>query len=77
MSLVTISATIAEGRIVPDEPDKIPSSGRALITVLPESASTPKRQPTVAELMGDLAGIGSGRLKDLSTNPEHLRDIGE
>ena len=33
--------------------------------------------PTFGELAADLAGIGQGKHRDLSTNKKHLDDLGQ
>ncbi|MBM3861807.1 MAG: hypothetical protein FJ395_19460 [Verrucomicrobia bacterium] len=38
MSLLTLEVEIQHGRVVPREPDKVPESGRGLLTILPSSA---------------------------------------
>ena len=76
MSLITIAATISNGKILPEEPEKIPVTGRALVTILPSNGKPEGPTATVAELMGDLAGIGNGAFSDLSTNKSHLDEFG-
>ena len=49
--LTTIEAELVEGKIIPLEPDKLPKSGKLLLTILPES----KKQPDwvrVRQLLG-------------------------
>jgi len=38
MSLVTLEVEIQHGQVVPREPDKVPESGRGLLTILPAEA---------------------------------------
>ena len=76
MSLITIAATISNGKIVPEEPDKTPEKGHALVTIFPGNGTSKGPARTVAELMADLGGIGNGSLTDLLTNKSHLDDFG-
>jgi hypothetical protein len=39
MSLLTLEVEIQHGQVVPREPDKVPESGRGLLTILPSSAA--------------------------------------
>ncbi|MGO9201047.1 MAG: hypothetical protein ACLQM8_11000 [Limisphaerales bacterium] len=41
MTYVTIEAEIADGRIVPKESGQLPERGRALVTLLPDTAHQP------------------------------------
>ena len=41
MSYLTIEAKIEQGRIIPLEPDRLPSSGRVLLTVLSPGGCRP------------------------------------
>jgi hypothetical protein len=72
VSLVTIAAMISNGRILPDEPEKVPETGRALVTILAANGKQQAPTATIAELMRDLAGTGNGAFSDLSTNKSHL-----
>jgi len=53
MAYVTIEAEIDHGRIIPAEPEKLPPTGKALLTVL----DSPERKPdlqVVRSLLGTL-----------------------
>ena len=41
MEAITIAATIRNGQIIPDHPEKLPASGRAVVTLIVESESKP------------------------------------
>ena len=41
MSYMTMEAEIVHGRIIPKEPEKLPATGRALITIIDASPPTP------------------------------------
>jgi hypothetical protein len=74
MSLLTLEATIADGRVVPDEPERLPRTGRALLTILPPA---PPAAPPARTLGDALRGLEvRGRYTDLSTNKAHLDDLG-
>jgi hypothetical protein len=61
MSLVTITASITNGKIIPEEPEKVPDTGRALVTILANGENNQNSpQRSVADLMGDVAGTGNG-----------------
>ena len=40
MSYVTLEVEIDNGRIIPNEPDKLPKTGKGLLTVLESSAES-------------------------------------
>ena len=41
MEAITIEATIRDGQIIPDHPEKLPASGRAVVTVIDDSEKKP------------------------------------
>ena len=57
MSYVTMEADIDHGRIIPKEPNKLPATGKALLTVL----GTQERKPDWDKVMG-LLGQMQGRV---------------
>ena len=76
MSYRTVEVELEDGRVRPHGTDTLPAKARALLTILTGSdfAETPAegRRPMLAEVARHLAGIGEGKLTDLSTNPKHL-----
>jgi hypothetical protein len=77
MSYKTLEVELDNGRVSPVGSETLPPKAHALLTILsPESASTPVRNGSLAELVSNLAGIGRGRHTDLSTNRSHLDDSG-
>jgi hypothetical protein len=41
MSLLTLEVEIQHGKVVPREPEKVPESGRGLLTILPSATAAP------------------------------------
>jgi hypothetical protein len=78
MSYKTLEVELENGPVHPSGSESLPARARALLTILSQTASTPPNAPnlSLAELVGDLAGIGRGEHTDLSTNKVHLDDFG-
>ena len=60
MTYLTMEAEIDHGRIIPREPQKLPTSGRALLTVLLEVQPKPdlaKIQPLLGSLEIKMDGL--------------------
>ncbi|MBI4663523.1 MAG: hypothetical protein HY735_32380 [Verrucomicrobia bacterium] len=79
MSYRTLEVELDGGRIRPCGSETLPEKARALLTILTSGTATSAgADPTssLAELVQDLAGIGSGEHTDLSTNKAHLADFG-
>lgn len=45
MSYVTVEVEITGGRVVPSEPERLPQTGRGLLTILPPAAPSVSAQP--------------------------------
>jgi hypothetical protein len=78
MSYRTLEVELENGRVHTSGQDTLPAKARALLTILSPAPTAPAPEPTgsLAERVADLAGIGSGKFADLSTNPTHLNDFG-
>jgi hypothetical protein len=78
MSYQTLEVELEGGRVQPCGPETLPEKAHALLTILSPAptATDPTPSASLAELVGDLAGIGRGRHADLSTNRAHLDDLG-
>ena len=78
MSYKTVEVELEDGRVRPSGTESLPSRARALLTILDPSGSelSEAAGPSVADLAGDLVGIGNGKHTDLSTNKAHLADFG-
>ncbi len=78
MSYNTLEVELVNGRVVPRHAEVLPEHASALLTILAEKASVPGagEQRTLGQLMSDLVGTGKGKLSDLSTNKDHLADLG-
>jgi hypothetical protein len=62
----------------PSKAEALPARAHALLTMLSPAEPPPFEYdgPSIAELAGDLVGIGNGTHTDLSTNKAHLADFG-
>ncbi len=78
MSYQTLEVELDRGRVRPYGAETLPEKARALLTILGPTSAPSDSVPTasLAELVGDLAGIGQGKHTDLSTNKTHLADFG-
>lgn len=78
MSCQTLEVELDGGRIRPCGPETLPEKARALLTILTSAPpqAGPAPNASLADLIGDLAGIGRGEHIDLSTNKAHLADLG-
>jgi|GEM_PF-1921409 len=78
MSYQTLEVELENGRVAPCGQESLPPRAHALLTILGPAASetTDNAGPSIAELAGDLVGIGNGTHTDLSTNKAHLDDFG-
>jgi hypothetical protein len=78
MSYKTLEVELENGRVRPAGSESLPPRAHALLTILSPVAPEPAETtgPSIAELAGDLVGIGNGRYTDLSTNKAHLDDFG-
>ena len=78
MSYKTVEVELDNGQVHPFGSETLPAKARALLTILsaapPESAE--HQGPSLADLMADSCGIGSGKYSDLSTNKAHMDDFG-
>jgi hypothetical protein len=78
MSYKTVEVELENGRVRPSGAETLPAKARALLTILSSAPveSGEQREPSLAELMANSCGIGSGKYTDLSTNKAHLDDLG-
>ncbi len=77
MSYRTLEVELDRGQVCPCGSETLPEKARALLTILAPAPAPSDSVPTasLAELVGDLAGIGQGKHTDLSTNKTHLADF--
>ena len=59
MRCVTMEAEIDHGRVIPKEPEKLPSTGKALLTVLSSSGERPDWDKVI-ELLGTMQNKADG-----------------
>ena len=52
MAVITLEATIKNGHIIPDEPDKLPASGRVRVTLDAPSPAPKADIETIKRLLG-------------------------
>ena len=78
MSYKTLEVELENGRVHPSGSEMLPDKAHALLTILgPHKPETMESSgPSIAELAGDLVGIGNGTHTDLSTNKAHFDDLG-
>lgn len=78
MSYRTLEVELENGQVRPRGTETLPSKARALLTILrsAEAEVAETEGPSLAALMADSCGIGSGQHTDLSTNKAHLDDLG-
>lgn len=78
MSYKTVEVELENGRVRPSGAETLPDKARALLTILSPAPGQPDEitGPSIADLAGDLVGIGNGKYTDLSTNKAHLDDFG-
>lgn len=77
MSFNTLEVELVNGRVIPRNAEVLPANASALLTIISEKPIAGKEKRSLGQLMGDLAGIGKGTHTDLSTNKEHLADLGQ
>lgn len=78
MSYQTLEVELEDGRVCPCAAETLPPKARALLTIRSPSVAEPAEEngPSLADLMADSCGIGSGKHTDLSTNKAHMDDFG-
>ena len=78
MSYKTVEVELKNGCVSTIAPEVLPEKAHALLTILDLGRSTPPpaRDRSLADLVGDMAGIGRGEHADLSTNRSHLDNFG-
>ena len=78
MSYRTVEVELENGRVHPSGAESLPPNARALLIILSPDGSQPPEAGTasIADLAGELAGLGNGQHIDLSTNKAHLNDFG-
>ena len=78
MSYHTVEVELENGRVRPVSAEPLPAKAHALLTILSPAGSVPAEAagPSIAELAGELIGLGDGTHTDLSSNKAHLDDFG-
>ncbi|HXP61195.1 MAG TPA: hypothetical protein VN829_11930 [Dongiaceae bacterium] len=78
MSYRTLEVELENGRVRPRGGEPLPPKAHALLTILSPPSSEPDETagPSIADLAGELVGIGTGTHTDLSSNKAHLDDFG-
>jgi len=76
MSYKTVEVELENGRVRPSGSETLPDKAHALLTILTATPSPEQSNGSLADCVGDLAGIGRGQHADLSTNKAHLDDLG-
>jgi len=78
MSYQTLEVDLENGRVRPRGTDALPAKARALLTIVEEEEipAATGAETSLADRVRRFEGIGRGQYTDLSTNKEHLRDIG-
>ena len=69
MAYITMEAEIDHGRIIPKEPEKLPQTGRALITVLEPTSRKPDWNK-VMSLLGTMKTKGDGLTMERESRSE-------
>jgi hypothetical protein len=79
MSYQTLEVDLENGRVRPRGTDALPAKARALLTIVEEEKPPADTEPecSLAERVRRFEGIGRGEFTDLSTNKEHLHDMGQ
>jgi len=79
MSYQTLEVDLDNGRVRPRGTEALPAKARALLTIVEEEKMLPDEgaATSLADRVRRFEGIGRGVYTDLSTNKEHLRDIGK
>ena len=70
MRYVTVEVQITGGRIVPSEPERLPQSGRGLLTILPAAAPPDSAKPRRERVQLPLIRGDGQRL--INPTPEEL-----
>lgn len=78
MSYQTVEVELENGHVRPSKGEALPEKAHALLTILGPAVinTTEAEGPSIADLAGDLVGIGNGTHTDLSYNKAHLSDLG-
>lgn len=77
MSYQTLEVDLENGRVSPRGNEALPAKARALLTIV-ETADSSKQEigRTLGDALRELNVLGRGEYTDLSTNKEHLADMG-
>ena len=70
MSYVTVEVQITGGRIVPSEPERLPQTGRGLLTILQPTAPPPAAESRRQRV--ELPLIRGGGMRLIHPTPEEL-----
>ena len=78
MSYKTLEVELVKGRVIPCHAEVLPEHASALLTIITANPvpADHKKQPSLGQLMRELAGTGKGLHPDLSTNKQHLAGLG-
>ena len=76
MSYKTVEVELENGRVHPSGAETLPAKAHALLTILTATEKTEVANGTLADRVGNLAGIGRGEYSDLSANKARLNDFG-
>ena len=77
MSYQTLEVDLENGRVSPRGSEALPAKARALLTIV-ETGDSSKQETgrTLGDALRELNVLGRGEYTDLSTNKEHLADMG-
>ena len=76
MSFKTLEVDLENGMVHPSGAERLPTKAHALLTILTTAEKSEVFSGTLADRVARLAGIGQGKLTDLSSNKSHLNDFG-
>ncbi len=78
MSYKTVEVELENGRVRAAGAETLPDKAHALLTILSPRAARPEAPTkTLGQAMRELAVLGRGDFKYLSSNPRHLYDFGK
>jgi hypothetical protein len=77
MSYQTLEVDLENGRVSPRGSEALPAKARALLTIVETGDSAQQEMGrTLGDALRELNVLGRGEFTDLSTNKEHLADMG-
>ena len=78
MSYKTLEVELENGRVRPSGAETLPAKAHALLTIIgPRPAVATDAARTLGDALRELNVKGRGKFTDLSTNPQHLDDLGK